>query len=125
MGRFLNTDVVSIACTMSYTSLFLQYNGKEILWKHVQDLYHRDSGAQRSGGGLSLVPKLRYEHIYLTSFSKMRVDLASQVVTRISKYKYYIYIYFHLLFPRQVNQNYIFVILGTQQLSVQSFDLVR
>ena len=30
-------------------------------------------------GGLLLVPKLRYEHIYLTSFSKMRVDLAAQV----------------------------------------------
>ena len=28
---------------------------------------------------LSLVPKLKYEHIYLTSFSKMRVDLAAQV----------------------------------------------
>ena len=32
-----------------------------------------------SGSGLSIVPKLKYEHIYLTSFSKMRVDLAAQV----------------------------------------------
>lgn len=61
------------------SSASLQCNGKEILWKHLQDLYHRDSGAQRSGGGLSLVPKLKYEHIYLTSFSKIRVDLAAQV----------------------------------------------
>ena len=30
--------------------------------------------------GLSLVPKLKYEHIYLTSYSKMRVDLAVQVL---------------------------------------------
>lgn len=30
--------------------------------------------------GVSLVPKLKYEHIYLTSFSKMRVDLAAQVI---------------------------------------------
>ena len=29
--------------------------------------------------GLALVPKLKYEHIKLTSFSKMRVDLAAQV----------------------------------------------
>ena len=29
--------------------------------------------------GLALLPKLKYEHIYLTSFSKMRVDLAAQV----------------------------------------------
>ena len=25
------------------------------------------------------MPKLKYEHVYLTSFSKMRVDLAAQV----------------------------------------------
>ncbi len=61
----------------------MQCNGKEILWEHVQDLYHRDSGAQKSAGGLSLVPKLNYEHIYLTSFSKMRVDLAAQVSSTI------------------------------------------
>ena len=30
------------------------------------------------------MPKLRYEHIYLTSVSKMRVDLAAQV-----SYKYF------------------------------------
>lgn len=29
--------------------------------------------------GLSLIPKLKYEHISLTSYSKMRVDLATQV----------------------------------------------
>jgi len=28
---------------------------------------------------LSLVPKLKYEHVYLTSYSKMRVDLPAQV----------------------------------------------
>ena len=29
--------------------------------------------------GLRLVPKLKYEHVHLTNFSKMRVDLAAQV----------------------------------------------
>ena len=29
--------------------------------------------------GLRLVPKLKYEHVHLTTFSKMRVDLAAQV----------------------------------------------
>ena len=29
--------------------------------------------------GLAMLPKLKYEHIHLTSFSKMRVDLAAQV----------------------------------------------
>ena len=32
-----------------------------------------------SSTGLSIVPKLKYEHVYLTSFSKMRVDLAAEV----------------------------------------------
>ena len=30
--------------------------------------------------GLTTLPKLKYEHISLTSFSKMRVDLAAQVL---------------------------------------------
>ena len=42
-------------------------------------LYKRNTGAQTSTPGLSLVPKLKYEHVYLTGFSKMRVDLAAQV----------------------------------------------
>ncbi len=65
----------------------MQCNVNEILWKHVQDLYLRDSGAQKSAGGLSLVPKLKYEHIYLTSFSKMWVDLAAQVSSTIAIYE--------------------------------------
>lgn len=44
------------------------------------DLYER---CQPSIGnlvvGLSLFPKLKFEHIRLDSFSKMRVDLAAQV----------------------------------------------
>ena len=44
------------------------------------DLYRGGLGANRNAGGLSLLPKLKYEHIYLTSFSKMRVDFAAQVM---------------------------------------------
>jgi hypothetical protein len=44
----------------------------------LEDLYRCDTG---KGSGLALVPKLKYEHIYLTSFSKMRVDLAAQVLS--------------------------------------------
>lgn len=29
--------------------------------------------------GLVLVPKLKYDHVYLTSFSKMRVNLAASL----------------------------------------------
>ena len=44
------------------------------------ELYRGGLGANRNAGGLSLLPKLKYEHVYLTSFSKMRVDLAAQVM---------------------------------------------
>ncbi len=38
-------------------------------------------GADREAPGLTLAPKLKREHVYLTSFSKMRVDLATQVTS--------------------------------------------
>ena len=57
---------------------FFRTMGITISWKHVTDLYHRDSGKCHATPGLSLLPKLKYEHIHLTSFSKMRVDLAAQ-----------------------------------------------
>ena len=41
-----------------------------------RELVERDKG---KGSGLSLIPKLKYKHIHLNSFSKMRVDLAAQV----------------------------------------------
>lgn len=40
-------------------------------------LYHLE--ASGAAAGMRLVKKLKYEHVYLTSFSKMRVDLAAQV----------------------------------------------
>ncbi len=39
-------------------------------------LYQKDSG---KASGLAMIPKIKLEHINLTSFSKMRVDLAAQV----------------------------------------------
>ena len=47
-----------------------------LIWQHLIDLYTKDNG---KGSGLSMVPKLKFEHLHLTSFSKMRVDLAAQV----------------------------------------------
>ena len=43
-------------------------------------LYH-DGKPRVVAPGLLMVPKLKYEHVHLTSFSKMRVDLAVQVYT--------------------------------------------
>ena len=57
-----------------------QVNGQYIEWKQLQDLYEKLSGMSVQSHGLSLVPKLKREHVYLTSFSRMRVDLAAQVI---------------------------------------------
>lgn len=57
----------------------VQNDGYENMWQHLLDLYERDT--EKPGSGLTLLPKLKFEHIKLTSFSKMRVDLATQVYT--------------------------------------------
>ena len=67
-------------CICIETTVFivlLQHNGKPISWRHLEDLYIQDS--KQSNKGTRLVPKLKYEHVYLTPFSRMRVDLAAQV----------------------------------------------
>lgn len=56
--------------------MLTQNNGRDIAWRHVVNLYYRDQG---KASGLAMVQKLKFEHIHLTSFSKMRVDLAAQV----------------------------------------------
>ena len=58
---------------------FVQYNGKAIAWSHLEDLYMKDTRCGQQATGLRLVLKLKYEHVYLTSFSKMRITLAAQV----------------------------------------------
>ena len=57
----------------------MQKNGKSISWTHLYNLYVRDQG---DGVCTRMLPKLKYEHLHLTSFSKMRVDLAAQVIIK-------------------------------------------
>ena len=45
------------------------------------NLYYSNRSAVAPG--LGMISKLKYEHIYLTSYSKMRVDLAAQVSSSI------------------------------------------
>ena len=52
----------------------LMWNGKEFIWQHIAQLYHSDLEQ-----GLHQLPKLTPDHINLTSFSKMKVNLAAQV----------------------------------------------
>ena len=49
-----------------------------ISWDHLKELYTKNR-AQADDTGLALIPKLKFEHIHLTSYSKMHVDLAAQV----------------------------------------------
>ncbi len=60
----------------------IQCNGSDIKWDHIANLYHSGNGAQTNTPGVPcFLHKLKFEHIRLTSFSKMRVDLAAQVCT--------------------------------------------
>ena len=58
---------------------FIQVNDKTIEWKHLRDLYSKLTTMAVQSSGLSLLPKLKLEHVKLTSYSRMRVDLAAQV----------------------------------------------
>lgn len=46
------------------------------------DLFDKISSMRIKSQGLTLVPKLKREHLKLTSYSKMCVDLAAQVTVR-------------------------------------------
>jgi hypothetical protein len=62
------------------TFLFmLQVQGQYIEWEQLLDLRRKLADMSLSSRGLSLVPKLKRELLKLTSFSRMRVDLAAQV----------------------------------------------
>ena len=58
-------------------SLLLQKDGKFLSWQHIIHLYNLEVNPIHPG--VKLCPKLTKDHIWLTSFSKMRVNLAAQV----------------------------------------------
>lgn len=66
--------------TMRIMTCILQINGKNILWSHLENLY---KARENPGQGLHLLHKLKFEHVHLTSFSRMRVNLAAQVSTHL------------------------------------------
>lgn len=51
-------------------------DGLFILWQHITHLFYQDME-----NGLKLLPRLTFEHINITSFSAMRVNLAAQVLS--------------------------------------------
>ena len=52
-------------------------DGHYLLFKHIADIFYRDQAV-----ALHVLPKLTLEHIVLTSFSKMKVKLATQMLSR-------------------------------------------
>lgn len=54
-----------------------QCQGQSISFDFIVQLYERKFSTIADSPGLTLVPKLSFEHIRLTSFSKTRVDLAA------------------------------------------------
>ena len=55
--------------------IYSQKDGCEILWDHLVSLYYDDKGKR---SGLAIAHKVKFEHLHLSSFAKMRVDLAAQ-----------------------------------------------
>lgn len=55
----------------------LMWNGKELIRDHIAQLYHSDIEQ-----ALHQFPKLTLDHINLNSFSKMKVNLAVQVLSK-------------------------------------------
>ena len=50
-------------------------NGLELVWDHIIDICNQDQDRPSN-----LLPRLRAEHIDLTSYSVMRVNLAAQAL---------------------------------------------
>ena len=52
------------------------WNSGFILWSHISQIYN-----EQLQSGLKFVPKLTCDHINLTPYSVMRVNLAAQVLS--------------------------------------------
>ena len=53
---------------------FMWNGGLFLIWNHISDIFLEDQEC-----GLQLLPKITYEHVYLTPYSVMNVRLAAQV----------------------------------------------
>ena len=58
-------------------SRLLWNNGRYLLFRHIADLFYKDQAS-----ALHVLPRLTLEHIVLTSYSKMKVKLATQVLSQ-------------------------------------------
>ena len=58
-------------------SRYMWNNGNHLLFRHIADLFYSDQEFS-----LHTLPKVSLDHIVLTSYSKMKVKLATQVLSR-------------------------------------------
>ena len=63
-----------------HAEYFLQCEGQDIEWSQLRSIYNRNRIVTETPS-LAMLHKVKYEHVNLTSYSKMRVDLAAQVST--------------------------------------------
>jgi hypothetical protein len=71
---------VSVFCGFTvYLGFTLQLNGQYIEWKQLWEIYEKLFAMSIQSHGLTIAPKLKLEHLKLTSYSRMRVDLAAQI----------------------------------------------
>lgn len=71
--------IVLMIVYMHGCCVFMQKDGQYIEWEQMCALVEKQTSMASASHGISLIPKLKLEHVKLTSFSKMRVDLAAQV----------------------------------------------
>lgn len=55
---------------------YMWNDGTYILWQHIASMVYQDMDS-----ALKLLPRLTYEHINLNAYSKMRVNLAAQILS--------------------------------------------
>ena len=55
---------------------YMWNDGLYVLWQHIAEMFYQDAD-----NGLKLLPKLTFEHVNLTAYSVMRVNLAAQVLS--------------------------------------------
>ena len=55
---------------------YMWNDGQYLLWQHITEIFYQDVD-----NGLKLLPRLSYEHVNLTPYSVMRVNLAAQVLS--------------------------------------------
>ena len=80
--HLMKTTRNCLANSGSHTLSRHLWNEMDISWKHLLQLQDALRHCAQQSGGLSIGYKLKREHFHLTSYSKMRVNLAVQILSR-------------------------------------------